>query len=166
MSQIAPLTFPELVFLNSYEGNFDSYFNTVYEIFHDHFVHNKPFYNGLRVSAKSYPEVDGIHRTFYHITHEGSDEHNRTPDISRMERIRYPKYMIDSCPHNSLLVWKNTRGRDTRILIFNEENQYLTVLTERPDYYLFWTAYIVDTSHQRRKLIAEYKAFINAETAQ
>jgi hypothetical protein len=166
MSAKNSLVFPDLVYLNDYSGVFDEYFQAVYQIFERDFIRNPPAYEGTKVSAQRQPLVDGIHRTFYHITHEGEDENNRTPDIRRMERIRFPRFIISSAPHNQLLVWKNQRGRDTRILIWNEEEEYLVVLTERPRYLLFWTAYQVTQKHSKEKLIREYKAYIKAKTAQ
>lgn len=162
MSLEVPLIFPELLFLNDYGGDFKRYFEIVYAEFEQDFIRTSVYFYGVRVSTQKHPLVDNVlHRTFYHITHEGEDESNRSPDISRMERIRYPKYIIENCPHSKLLIWENQRGRDTRVLIFNEEESYLVVLTKRPDYYLFWTAYPITKEHQRRKLMTEYKMFKN-----
>lgn len=165
MSTVEPLIFPELLYLNDYNGNFQIYFKAVYKVFEDHFITNQPNFEGVRVSSQKFPLVDGIHRTFYHITHEGEDESNRTPDFRRMERIRYPRFLIESCPHTELLVWKNKRKKDIRILIFNEKEGYLVVLTERKGFNLFWTAYYIDQNHSKRKLIAEYEAYKKAKTA-
>jgi hypothetical protein len=159
------LEFPDLIKLEDFYGNFKSYFNAVYNAFKSGFIDSNPFYNGLRVGAQKFPLVDGIHRTFYHITHEGDDETNRLPDFRRMERIRFPRFMIDNLPHNDLLVWKNTRANDVRVLIFNIAEEYLIVLTERKDYYLFWTAYLVEKEHNRRKLLKEYNANKKTDTA-
>ena len=84
------LVFPDLLMLNDYQGNFQNYFQAVYSVFEQDFIKSQPLYDGKKVSAQKHPEVDGIHRTFYHITHEGEDESNRSPDIRRMERIRFP----------------------------------------------------------------------------
>ena len=163
---IVPLVFPDLIFLEDYQGNFKDYFNAVYAIFENHFVKKHPLFKGNKVSAQKFPLVDGvIHRTFYHITHEGEDEADRQPDVRRMERIRFPKFCIESCPHEHLLVWENKRGRDERVLIFNEIEGYLIVLTKRTGYYLFWTAYHLQQNHQKRKQIKEYEAYIKAKTA-
>lgn len=159
------LIFPELIEFNDYGGNFQAYFDAVYKVFRDSFITSQPLYNDLRVSAQKHPLVDGIHRTFYHITHEGADESNRQPDFRRMERIRFPKFIINNNLHSDILIWKNKRGRNTRILMYNEAENYLVVLTERKSYYLFWTAYIVEREHRQRKLLKEYKAYINTKTA-
>lgn len=165
MSTVAALNFPKLLYLQDYSGDFNSYFNAVYAVFESHFIKSQPNFQGTRVSAQKFPLVDGIHRTFYRITHEGEDENDRKPDIRRMERIRFPKFCIESCPHDHLLIWKNKRGKDTRILIFNEEEGFLIVLTERKGFNLFWTAYYIEKNHRKRKLIDEYKAYKKAKTA-
>ena len=165
MSNKTQLVFPELIYLNDYSGNFQDYFKAVYSVFENDFIKTKPLFEGLEVSAQRQPEVDGIHRTFYHITHEGEDEQNRNPDIRRMERIRFPKFIITNCPHSEILVWENTRGKDTRVLLFNEEQSYIVILTKRKGYFLFWTAYLVEQVHRKNKLIDEYRAYIKAKTA-
>jgi hypothetical protein len=166
MNQVNELIFPDLIYLGDYNGNFQDYFDAVYAIFKQHFINELPLFEGVPVSAPKYPLVDGaLHRTFYHITHEGEEEQNRTPDFSRMERIRFPKFCIEHCPHERLLVWKNERGRDTRILIFSEEQEYLVVLNERKGYNLLWTAYCVTSGRKKRKLKDEYEAYIKTKTA-
>ncbi len=165
MSSIAPLNFPDLELLQHYGGNFQNYFAAVYKIFESHFIKNKTYFLGVHVTAQKHPEVDGIHRTFYHITHEGEDEGNRLPDFDRMERIRFPEFMMVSCPDDELLIWKNQRGRDTRVLIFNETQGYLVVMTERKGFNLFWTAYYIERSHSKKKLLKEYEEYIKAKTA-
>lgn len=159
------LVFPNHIYLNEYGGDFRSYFDAVYNIFLDCFVRNNCGYCGIKVSAQKHPEVDGIHRTFYHITHEGKDERDRTPDFSRMERIRYPSFILSNCPHQELLVWEKTIGRDERVHILNETESYLVVLTKRKGYYLFWTAFYIAEEHTKRKKKREYEAYIKANTA-
>lgn len=165
MSEMKELIFPGLMYLEDFEGDFSKYFKAVYAVFENNFIKSQPDFQNIKVSAQKFPLVDGIHRTFYHITHEGEDEQDRKPDFRRMERIRFPKFCIENCPHQELLVWKNKRGKDTRILILNETETYLTVLTERKGYYLFWTAYFIEQAHQIKKLKKEYEAYIKTKTA-
>ena len=159
------LVFPQHIHMNDFDGNFKAYFLAVYEIFLDCFVRKGCAYHGTKVTAQKHPEVDGIHRTFYHITHEGEDEQNRIPDLERMARIRYPHFVITSCPHDELLVWEKTVGRDERIHILNEAESYIVVLTKRRGYLLFWTAFYIQQKHTMRKKKKEYEAYINANTA-
>lgn len=165
MSQAATLVFPDLIYFEDYNGNFQAYFSAVYAVFENDFIRNQPRYEGAKVAVRKYPEVDGLHRTFYHITHEGEDENNRQPDIRRMERIRYPRFVIEQNQHPEILIWKNRRGKDERILLFNESENYIVVLTERKEFYLFITAYVVDTKHRKRSLLKEYEAYKKAKTA-
>ncbi len=166
MSEEKSLVFPDLIFMEEYGHNFSNYFNAVYAVFKECFEDSQPLFQGVKVSAQKQPLVDGqFHRTFYHITHEGEVENFRNPDFRRMERIRFPKFVIESCPHSEILVWKNTRGKDTRVLIYNETEKYLVVLTERKGFYLFWTAYLVDQKHTYNKLMTEYQAYKKANTA-
>ncbi len=165
MSNWMKLVFPNLIYLNDFNGNFQIYLNTVYLIFENDFIKTQPQYEGLKVAVRKYPEVDGLHRTFYHITHEGEDEKNRTPDMRRMERIRFPRFVIDNNTHPEILIWKNTRGNDERILLFNENENYIVVLSERKEFYLFITAYYVETEHRKKALLKEYEIYIKAKTA-
>lgn len=166
MDNTQQLIFPELIEANDFGGNFQNYFNAVYAVFENDFIKSQPSYDGLKVSAQKHPEVDGIHRTFYHITHEGEDESSRTPDYRRMERIRYPKFSITNYENDEILIWENKRGKDTRILLFNYAEGYIVILTKREGYYLFWTAYLVQQQHRKKKLLNEYEAYIKAKTAQ
>lgn len=165
MSNNMKLVFPNLIYLNNFNGNFQAFLNAVYLIFETDFIKTQPKYEGLKVAVRKYPEVGGLHRTFYHITHEGEDEQNRTPDIRRMERIRFPRFFIDNNTHPEILIWKNTRNRDERVLLFNENENYIVVLTERKEFYLFITAYYVETEHRKRALLKEYSTFIKTKTA-
>ena len=165
MSNIPALVFPDLLLLEDFKGNIQTFFKAIYSVFEYDFIKNQPRYEGLKVTVRRYPEMDGLHCTFYHITHEGEDETNRQPDIRRMERIHYPEFVIEQNLHLEILIWKNRRGKDERILLFNESENYTVVLTERKEFYLFITAYVVETSHRKRSLLKEYEAYKKAKTA-
>ena len=54
-------------------------------------------------SEKSKMEsVDGKEYTYYHFTHSGDIETDRTPDMRRMERMPFPRPMIDNSNSKSL----------------------------------------------------------------
>lgn len=159
------LVFPYLIELSNYDGDFKNYFKAVYTIFENDFIKTQPRYDGLKVAVRKYPEVEGLHRTFYHITHKGEDENNRQPDIRRMERICFPKFVIDNYTHIEILIWKNKRGKDERIVLFNKVESYIVILTGRKNYYIFITAYLVETEHRKRSLLKEYETYKKAKTA-
>ena len=82
-----------------------------------------------------------------------------------MERIRYPRFVMVNHTHNQILIWKNKRGKDERIVLFNETENYVVILTDRKEYYMFITAYYIETEHRRRSLLKEYETYIKAKTA-
>jgi len=159
------LELPDIIELSEFGGDFESYYEAVYNIFKNDFVLNKPIYRGKRLRLKAHPYIDGKEYTFYHFTHDGKIETERIPNFRRMERIGYPKPIIDNSRHVDLKVWRNKRGNKERILILHEGEKYLVVLEDRKDYILPWTAYYIDYKHRLRKLLKEYEAYINTEAA-
>jgi len=153
---------PPLILLQDFGGNWNSFYDFVYQCFREDFINNtSSFFNGKRIGLKRHPlSSDNKEATFYHMTHEGHDEQNREPDIRRMERIKWPKYLMLNTHHDCLKIWRNKRGRDENILIFHEEEGYLLVLADRGDYILPWTAYLVSYPNKKQKLLKEYEAYI------
>lgn len=156
---------PPLVFLESYNGNWDEYIRAVYEFFRKDFVEDKPVYEGKKISVKRYPIIDGKEITFWHIISEGNEEINRTPDLRRCERIRWPRPIVEHASHPAIKIWRNERRGETRICIWLESHDYLVVLADRGTYKLFWTAYSVTRNHTKRKLLKEYLSFKKAGAA-
>lgn len=159
---------PELVFLENNGGDWKRFLETVYEYFVTDFVDNKPVYQGRRLGLKRHPMVDGKEATFWHMTSEGNIECERTPDIRRMERIRWPRPVIEEAVESKgstvVKVWRNTRGKnETRVLLWLESEQYLVVLADRGEYILPWTAYPVTRPHQQRKLQKEFEKYWSSE---
>jgi len=159
------LALPSIITLTEYMGNFPKYFEAVYQIFKNDFVDSKPNFQGTKLGLKKYPLVDGKEYTFYHMTHNGDVETSREPDLRRMERISYPKPMINNSTNSSLKVWKNKRKGKDRILIFHEAENYLVVLADRGNYILPWTAYYSEHENWKRKLLSEYEEYLKAKTA-
>lgn len=160
------LELPEIIELSEYNGNIHNYMNAIYEVFRRDFVLSKPNFKGKRLGLKKFPLVAGKEYTFYHFTHDGKNENDREPNLRRMERMPFPRPMIDCSNCESLRVWRVKRGSKERILIFHEEESYLVVLEDRGSYILPWTAYLVEYPNKRRRLIKEYEAYISAEAAQ
>jgi hypothetical protein len=160
---------PELIEISDFGGNFASFLNAVYQIFREDFVDSRPVFKGKRLQLKRYPLIDGKEYTFYHMTHEGNIELNRIPDFRRMERIAWPRPMIDDSEYPYLKVWRNTRrgkgGTKERILILHIEERYLVILDDRKDYILPWTAYLLRSKYEVAKKLKEYEDYIKAETA-
>ncbi|MCL2072701.1 MAG: hypothetical protein FWH18_02175 [Marinilabiliaceae bacterium] len=158
-------TLPELIVLEYYKGNFALYNEGVYDIFKKDFVKNRPVFQNKKLALKSHPLIDGKEYTYYHFTHSGNIETERIPDLRRMERIGFPKPMIDFSNDNNLKVWRNKRGTRERILILHEFERYLVVLEDRKEYILPWTAYMIEDNSRLRRLIIEYQNYKKARVA-
>ena len=159
------LELPDLVLLEDYSGNFDAYNQAVYEVFKNDFIKTRPTFNGTKLRLKKHPYIDGKEYTYYHFTHSGNVEIERIPDLRRMERMPFPRPIIDNSKNNALRAWKIKRGTKERILIFSETEQYLVILEDRVDYILPWTAYYIEYTNKIRRLIKEYEAYKKTETA-
>lgn len=155
-----PNWLPDLLFLQSYNGDWGRYFDVIYNVFESDFVLDKPVFRGRRLGLKRHPEYDGKSATFWHMISEGKVEENRAPDLRRCERIRWPRPIIDNDRHPSLKIWAEERGSNTkRIHIWYEEEGYLVVLDDRGSYVLPWTAYYIEHAHQRKKMQKRWEKY-------
>lgn len=138
------LELPELIELSQFGGNFAQYLEAVYEIFTNEFIRRRPIFRGVRLALKKFPVTDGKEATFWHMTSEGSDEQNRVPDLRRLERIKWPSFIINNSEHPYLRVWENTRGTKTNVLIMHENEYYVVILRKGNGYLLPWTTYLIE----------------------
>lgn len=154
---------PPLVLLNDYGGNWHRYIEAVYDYFRQDFLDRQPVFRGRRLGLKRHPMTNGKEATFWHMTSEGKEEDDRTPDLRRCERIRWPKPVIEHSEADVVKVWTNIRrsakGVETRICLWLEAQEYLVILADRGEYLLPWTAYIVDMPHQKMKLQKEFEEY-------
>lgn len=155
---------PPLLSFNEYGGDWNRYLNAIYAAFKHDFVDDKPIFRGRRLGLKRHPLTDGKEATFWHMIQEGSVEAERTPDLRRCERIRWPRAIIEHEEELSVKVWVNYRGKEKRICLWFVPESYLVVLADRDKYILPWTAYPVERPHQQRKLQREYDAYKKNES--
>ena len=158
---------PDLILFEDFNGNWISYENAIYNIFKNDFINSQPFFQGQRVGVIKNPLYDGKESTFWHLISEGNIEDDRTPNIRRCERIKWPRSIIESGESEPIVkIWNNQRGKNknTCLLLSFENENYLIVLLIRKGYFLLKTAYQVDRPHQLRKITNEYNAF-KAKTA-
>lgn len=163
MNNTDTLQMPPLILLDEYDGDFGRYLEAVYAIFKRDFVDSRPSLQNKRFALKKYPLEFGKEHTFYHITHEGHDEESRTPDMRRMERVAFPRVMIDNIQNSKLKVWVKRINNADRIHILHEEERYIVVLESHPEYILLWTAYYIEYNHTLRKKISEYENYIKSK---
>ena len=150
---------PALIPFSDYDGQWPKYCEAIYSMFHRDFIASKPAYPSKRFATKRHPEYDGKAATFWHLISEGNVEDDRLPDLRRCERIAWPKPIIEAMNTVAIRFWKNTRGRNVRILLAVEDFSYVVVLEEREDFVLLWTAYFVEYPNKRRRMQQEYEAW-------
>ncbi|HSO82227.1 hypothetical protein [Thiocapsa sp.] len=155
----APSWLPPLVLLGDCGGDWAAYLNAIYAYFKQDFVDSKPTFEGKRLGLKRHPLTHGKEATFWHMIQEGQVEEERTPDLRRCERIRWPRPIITHAGDPAVKVWRNQRGREERVCLWFEEEDYLVILADRGDYILPWTAYLVEQPHRKRKLLKEYEDY-------
>lgn len=156
-----PEWIPELVYLAAFGGDFNKYFEYVYESFKKDFIETKPEFRGRTIGLKRFPIENGKESVFWHITHEGEVEADRVPDLRRFERIKWPRPIILNNKDQRIKCWRNKRKGGQRILLYLEEFRYLVVLADRGDYVLLWTAYLIEHNSNHEKLLKEYRRYMS-----
>ena len=154
-----PAWLPPLVLLGDYGGHWDSYLDAIYAFFKRDFIDSKPMFHGRRLGLKRFPMAHGKEATFWHMTSEGLVEEERTPDLRRCERIRWPKPLIEHTDDTSVKYWVTVKRNEDRIHIWLEDLDYVVVLADRKDYLLPWTAFLVTQNHTKGKLRKEHESY-------
>ena len=154
---------PPIIELDSYNGDYEAYEDAIYAAYQTTFENHKFFFNGKPIFQKKHPMFKNKSGTFWHIISSGEVEENRLPDLRRYERVTWPAYILNYCKENceKILIWKNKRKNKRRILLWCQEIDYLVILEERREFFLFWTAYPVTRSHTKCKLLKEYNEYMN-----
>jgi hypothetical protein len=150
-----PAWLPEELHYNDYDGDWDRFLADVYAVFVRDFKQSKPSYQSFPITYDANIE-DGKEAVFWHIIQrEDSHAGIRVPDFERCERIPWPRPMIEHPADSAISVWENIRNRQTRVLIWLEQFDYLVVLAKRPKAIILVTAYCTDFAYTRKKLIKE-----------
>ena len=145
--------------LYEFHGDWRIYVDEIYEVFCNSVAHANLSFRGLKISCQYRPEYQGKHFGFWHMISENLDknqsEDDRVPDMRRCERITWVAYLIQHAEaSNEITWWENTRGRDTHVVIWHEQENFVVILAKRQDYYLLKTCYCAE-EHRRRTFIKE-----------
>ena len=159
---------PEALRYSDFNGDWDKFLATIYEIFERDFKSSRPSYGNCPVTYDSSLE-DGKEAAFWHITSSVDPAtKNRVPDLRRCERVPWPRPMIEHPTDSAVSIWKNERKRphrksQTRVLIWLEELDYIVVLVDRPREMVLVTAYCTDIKSQRAKLRKERDNYLQMQ---
>lgn len=138
------------------------YEDLIFTHFCTDFVSNCPKIGSQRLGIESKPEVNGKHRTFWHLISDGEPEPERTICYNRCARIRWPRSMVVSAGggnKDGLRAWRNTRGTRENLVIATGDFGYVVVLAKRRGYLFLWSAYCVEEDNRRKKLQAECEKY-------
>jgi len=164
MSNSAPSWLPVIIELPAFNGDVGMYLEHLYGIFRSHFVEDRPLFCSLFVHVSS-DIVDGKHKCFLHITsQEDYATGERNTDLRRCERLPWIRPLIENQADEQVCLWEKPVGRDHRIFLFLENNDFLVVLTKTKYCYYLTTAYHVDYPASKMKYMREYNAY-KAKTA-
>jgi hypothetical protein len=142
---------------SDFDGDWEKFLATVYQIFERDFKQSRPSYRGLPLDYDSRSE-EGKEAVFWHLTSRYDKKTgNREMDLRRCERMPWPSPIIERSQDKQLSVWKNKRGKEIRILLWLEAMDYLVVLKESRHTVILVTAYCTDRDHTRDKLRSERK---------
>lgn len=152
---------PDLIYLSDFGGDFESYVAAAYDLYNATFAAKTFYWNGKKIAHKKHPEIKGMSATFWHITSSGDSEENKVPDLRRYETIAWPAFILNYCLYEckELLMWRNRRKGKARVLFWCRDIDYVVILEEREDFYIFWTAYPVKYDHTRRQFLREWQQY-------
>jgi hypothetical protein len=156
---------PWLPDLLHFQGDWETYVDSVFAVFDQSFIRNKAYYNGQEISLRWNPTYDRKPSAFWHLIQEGYVEEDRTPDLRRCERIAWIRAILENSNDPAVKVWENERsgrgGVQRQILLWLECCNFIVVLGKRSGYLLLLTAYQIKGSSKALKLNEEYRAFHN-----
>ncbi len=164
MDDQIPSWLPDLILFEDYKGNWKAYIDAIYQFFHQDFVESHPSFNKLPIFARYHPSYEGKGVTFWHLISEGNQESERTPDLRRCERIRWPKSIIEQANANNVKIWETFRPwknqKQRRFNFSIEDFSYIVVIAETRKGFDLVTAYYVEKASRREKLRKEFESFL------
>ena len=153
---------PKLIYLEDYKGNYQLFIDAVYAVFEHDFIMHKATFGSHQLKMKYHPAFQERAYTFYHMTHEGSIETERTPDLRRCERMPWARPTIENAEAYGIRFWEQERNGKHRVCIWldtDDGDNYFVILDVRKTFVLLWTAFYAEQSHQLRKKEKEYLAW-------
>ncbi len=154
---------PDLILLQDFKGNWNSYIDMVYQAYHEDFVKKRPLFQKTPIFVRYHPSYEEKGATFWHLVSEGIEESERIPDLRRCERIRWPKSMIEKANSGEVRVWESMRpwkGQVQRRINFAlRDFSYIVVIAETSKGFTLVTAYHLEKIRRREKLKKEYEIF-------
>ena len=133
-----------------FQGDWRQYVEDLYAIYLGDIVNSGLTFQGLPVKSQYRPPSQGKGYGFWHVISDGATEEDRIPDFRRCKRICWIAWLIQNVDKDPRISWwENRRGRNTHVVIWIEEQEFVVVLAKRRDYFLLKTAYCPQTHRSR-----------------
>jgi len=157
-------TLPRKILLEDFGGDYKHYIDAVYAVFENDFIKHKTRFGSHKLNLKFNPLFQDRAYTFYHITHKGEIENERTLDLRRCECLPWAKPTIEYVSDWQLKFWRQKRQHSSNRVCICLENEndvdYFVVLEVRETYLLLWTAFVSERSHETAKKMKEYQTWL------
>lgn len=157
---------PNLITFEEHGNDWQTYIDAVYTIFKADFILSQPKRGLHFIFVRPTIEDQNKERAFWHITSTGKIESERTPDLRRCERIRFPKPMVELDKAPNLKIWEKEvqmsgKRIEKRLHISTEDFSYLVVLSPLEKGYKRYliTTFYLEQNHQRVKNKKSYDDF-------
>lgn len=154
---------PQVICLEDYGGDYKAYIDAIYRVFSIDFIRRKAHFGSNEIRLKFNPLFQERAYTFYHMTHEGENENERTPDLRRCERMPLARPTITKTEEYGLRFWEQERNGKHRICIWldvDDGENYFVILDVRKTYVLLWTAFYATYTNTAAKKAKEYQEWL------
>lgn len=160
-----PAWLPQIVTLESCNGDWQRYEDLIYAQFKRDFVDHRPSFKGTRLGLRKHPVVKNRESTFWHMISEGKTEDDRIPDMRRCERIAWVRPVIEAVGvRNDVVYWEQDRHGKTNVAIALSDFSYIVFLGKRTgdtgDYLIPLTAYWVERTFRQATYRKEYEEYV------
>ncbi len=162
--EVNSLTPPPLNVFSGDTEEWDSYQESLFEIFRTTILEAGLTFQGVKIQCRRQPEYQGKHAAFWHLISEGEREDQRTPDFRRCERLAWVAWIIQNADKKEISYWESKRGRETNIVLWNEQSEFAVILGKRNGYYLLLTAYAVIEEHRIASFQREREEYLKSST--
>ncbi|MCX5991110.1 MAG: hypothetical protein NTZ04_02075 [Chloroflexi bacterium] len=153
---------------SDFNGDWDQFLAAVYKIFERDFKLSRPDYGGYPVAYDSKLE-DGKEAAYWHVvSRDDPTTKDRELNLRRCERVAWVNPIIEHSTDKAVSMWKieqkrPNRGRQVRVKLWLEDQDYIVILTERPRGAVLVTAFCTDFESERRKLRKERDDYLKTK---
>jgi hypothetical protein len=151
---ILPPFLPPMLIL---DGEWDETLDMLYSVFAHDFIDSTPSFHGMRVLCDRSAGDRDLPNGFWHLVTK-LNESERLVDFRRAERLPWARPIIENDHEPVIRTWDYEEGNKTvRTYLWLEQYGYVIVLQKKGRIAFVVTAYYVEGSSTRRRLLSKYE---------